>query len=251
MRTSTQKLLLLLYSQDLNRSPRLKLTELEWLLPEVGPAGRRSLVYLLVKRGWLSLFGGYSHGWLSLTRPGQQALEAQFPALNSFWGEWTGEWDQVVFLAPPASDKQFRYLRELLLKQRTLPVARGVYLWPSGFLPELPELFLKLYPRSVLVFNSIRVIVGDLKPIVFDYYRLEELFQHYSSISRSIDSLISTFKTKKRLITKERIRVLNLLEKILFCLQFDLGLAQFYLPDMPSPNRLVFKLQTLTKKLSH
>ncbi len=250
MRFTTQKLLLLLYNRDLHQSSRLKLTELEWLFPELSLDSRRSLVYLLVRRGWLSLFGGYSYGWLSLTRLGQQALEAKFPALSSFWDEWTGEWDQVVFLTPPASDKQFRYLRGLLLKQRAMPLTRGVYLWPSGFLSELPELFLKLYPRSVLVFNLNKVIEGDLKPIVFDYYRLEELFQHYSSISRDVDRLLSAVRPKKRLIVKERGRVLNLLEKTLFCLQFDLGLTRFYLSDLPSPEELVLKLQIAVERLS-
>ena len=249
MKKTTQKILLLLYSQKKDQSPRLRLNQLDWLLPDLTPAGVRSLVYLLKHDGLIEVDKLDGVDYLNLTYKGKEALEAHFKALRPFWDQWTGQWSEAVFLKPPAGDRQFRYLRQLLLTEGALPLSRGVYLWPTGFLVKLRATLERLYIDSILVVKLAEMDFGDISPIVKKYYLLNELYNNYSSISRELKQLLSEVKVKKGLMKKERQRFLNLLERIQFNLESDLGILSYYYPDVTRVNELVKQCQVIVKIL--
>ena len=249
MRQTTQRLLLLLYSQNLDRPFRLKLESLDFILPELTRAGRRSLVYLLKRQHlieWIKLDGV---DWLSITAKGQEMLIQVFPVLNPFWDRWQGEWSEIVFLQAPAGDKQFRYLRSVLMAERAMSLSRGVYLQPSGLSAKIESLLKQLYASSVLVTNFTKTEIGSLRPIVVEYYMLNELYNNYSGIGNQLTELLDGLETKKGLIEADTPQLLKLMEKIQFNLNSDLGLLQFYFPDATRADDLIKQLQFIINYL--
>ncbi len=248
MRKTTQKLLLLLYQPSEQAPFRLALTQLDWLLPKLSAAGRRSLIYLLVQKGLIESVTLDDAVWLSLTKQGRQLLEAKFRALNSFWHDWSGEWSQLLFLRPPKGDKQFRYLRGLALKSGALPLMRGVYLWPTGLSGELSQVCERFYHQAVLLVELNKVVIGDLRPIVIKYYSLTELYNAYSGISRQIDLLLNKVKLQNEWLMKEKTQFNLILEKIILVLTDDLGLTNFYFPEATRPIELIKQMQLIIKE---
>ncbi len=249
MRKTTQRLLLMLYAEKERDLPRLRLDWLAWLLPELTLAGIRSLVYYLNSQGLIEVIELDGISWLSITQLGKKQLRVDFKALDPFWDMWEGEWEKVVFLASSKGDKQFRYLRNLLVTEGALPLSRGVYLWPKGLLAKVESTIISLYQHSVLVVDFKKTTVGDLRPIVNKYYELNSLYNQYSSISREMNSLLQQVEVKKSLIRKDREKFLNLIEKIRFNLELDLGLTKYYFPDLTRVEEIIKQLQLIVKYL--
>ena len=128
LKPNTAKLLIFLSSGQWTRSDK---EVLSLLLPDLSPAGRRSLISYCVRQKWImsELIKNQRH--LCLTEYGQRELELHFSLFSKKSDGWNGDWFLIVFLTPPKLDPQFRYLRNFLLEKNAANISRGNYILPS------------------------------------------------------------------------------------------------------------------------
>ena len=63
------------------------------------------------------------------------AIDISIPAFSPQRREWQGDWQGIFFLQAPKQDKNFRFLRRLLIGAFAVPISRGIFFYP-GNLPE-------------------------------------------------------------------------------------------------------------------
>lgn len=242
---STQKLLLLLFSQTTQTNVLLGYSSLADLLPDISEAGRRSLVAHLHRQGLIRKERVNGKTLLGSTQHGDRLITAQFPALSSQTHHWLGEWSLVTFLKPPKSDPQFRYLRSLLVNQNAVPLNRGVYLMPSfGVTPLISDLEVS-YRQSVMVTAIGEWQFGDERSFILENFALTDLHQLYSGVSSEIEGLLRSLRFDSHLSDQQKVHIFSVFHRLYSLIQKDNGLIVHYFPQSATAISLLSQFQQL------
>lgn len=245
MKLSTQKLLLTLYPQN-GHTTAFPYQLVEVILPELTPAGRRSLLHHLTKEGLIYKEIIADEITLTIAEQGKKALERQFPALKPISANWQGQWQLILFLSPPARDQNFRYLRSLVLSSHALPVIRGVYGFPKAIPEEIKTVLDDLYSKNVLIVTSEPQLgFGSLRQTIVEYFRLSDLISTYSGVSTEIKQLLSQFDQSKRLSNRQKDLLAMVLDRIAQNASDDPGIIEAYYPTSPNLGEVIGEYQRL------
>ena len=247
MKNNAQKILLLLFSLPAQPPVLLTKNQLMAAVPDMTAGGFRSLLRFLEQKGWLSKESISQQQLISLTAQGKEALIARFPALNSRWLTWKGEWQALVFLSAPKTDPQFRYLRQLVLTHHCLQLSRGVYLAAGGFDQAVLVACDSLYQHSVVIFSVANWDFGFDRPIISKYYDLASIASIYSSISSSIDQMLANFNENKLRTNQPKVSIATTIDRLCQVLKEDPGFTGYYFPGLLDLPVLLGKLRQLIK----
>ena len=245
MKNTTKKILLWLYPSSVDEERIVDVEELRLILPELKNSGFRSLLNLLKKQQLV--LGEETSGQTRyrLTSYGMSSLEAHFPSFSQSMSHWSGQWSMIVFLNAPKSDKQFRYLRKFLVDKHCGQLSRGVYLYPGALTTEINDLLMKLYIGSVLVTGVEGWVFGDERSIIVDTFQLKDLKSGYSGIGKEIYQLLKKKNTKKSFEGRDKDEISLVFDRLVSFLDFDLGLLQYYYPEVRSGGEQLFRLREL------
>lgn len=243
MKKNTQMVLLSLY-YDVNSSTihRVPVERLQWLTPELTDGGFRSLLHVLRKQKLITVQKALGVSRASITHYGAKQLEAEFPALNSRWDSWDGSWDCMVFLSAPSFDKQFRYLRNLVVSEKAFPLSRGVYLAAHSFSQRVVSECVESYFGNVTIFSVGSWKVATEAEIIISHYGLQDVAEASSGISKEVSSLIEAVDTKKRLLEKQKESIYLVYDRVNEILLEDPGFCTFYFSDAPSLKNTLYTL---------
>ena len=244
MKTNTQKLLTWLYSPP-NQSHSIDYQQLELVLPEMTPGGRRSLVHYLTQKLLIRTERINDQTNISLTSHGVAALVAQFPAFNQARQQWQGEWSVLIFQRGPKGDPHFRYLRQLLLDNHAFSLSRGVYLYPGALPSQVTNVCQEMYVGSVTVVAASNWLFGDERSLVNEQYLLLDLVEIYSGISKEINQLLELKNNQKRLTKKARLQIYSVFDRLFNVLAQDPGFLNYYYPDTSSAAVLLTQLHSI------
>ena len=253
MKENTKKILLMLYPTNLTRDdvpqekPMLTEEELRSLVPDLSPAGFRSLLFLLEKKDFLIKDSLTETPNYSLSSYGASALEKQFPALLLESKQWAGEWTALVFLGAPKTDKNFRYLRGFLLDQACVSLKRGVFLYPGELTETMLSELRGSYQQNVVALKVKDWLFGDERLIIGQKIELQALFDIYSGISKELGGLIRIDREEKGLSKSLKKQFNSIYDRYLAALSKDRGLLKYYHPQVKSAKNLLFDLQNCLK----
>lgn len=245
MKNNAQKILLCLYS--FSKSDRVLVTpsKLKLAVPDMTDGGYRSLLLFLQRKELLIKESLPERQYFSLTDKGREALKSKFPALNPKWQTWQGEWHAMTFLRAPASDSQFRYLRQLLITDHAMPLTRGVYLAAGGFSSQIVDICSSLYQENVVIFSVKEWEFGLDRPIIVKYYDLASVASVYSSISNSLEELLEIFKKSKSTSNQQKMRISTTIDRLWSGLTEDPGFTTYYFPGLLDLNNIFQKTHQL------
>lgn len=219
--------------------------QLKLLLPNLTPGGRRSLVHYLKQKHLLRSERLGVESQLSLTPHGRDAIEKLFPALSARRMRWQGEWSVLIFINGPKGDPNFRYLRQLLLEHHALSLRRGVYLCPGEFPSQIMNELKQLYVGAVQVLTIDQWRFGDEQSLVEQHYKLSDVIEISSGISKEIEELLKRKKEQKGLTNKTKQQIFSVFDRLFDLLCQDPGLTHYYYPENDSSYQLLQKLQQL------
>lgn len=245
IKKNAQKLLLTLYTPQGQRPVTLPADRLRYLVPDMSDGGYRSLILFLERKNLLyreKVFGSVS---LGITEVGRSTLITLFPALDRTWLTWQEEWMVLVFLEAPKSDPNFRYLRQLLLAEKSLVLSRGVYLAAGSFSNRILIETKQLYSQSVAIVSADRWYLGLERPLIVRYYDLTSRAEVYSGVSKEISRLLVVASAAKKLTDHQKTRLSSILERLLESLRDDPGFTSHYFPDTPDILNLVSQIQKI------
>lgn len=249
MKVTTQKLLLALYTTTV-QPLWLGYEVIEFLLPEITPAGQRSLIAQLKQKSLLSVERqehaptGRDKTMVRATQQGQQAVKAQFPAFSELRG-WEGDWTAIHFLSAPSQDPNFRYLRGLLLQRKAIPLNRGHYLYPGTLPEDILRTCQNLYTKEVFIVKLGENILGDLQTLFYPTYALSDISQNYSGISKEIIGLLRKKQPFIDLNDQQKKSIYLVFDRFFTALVQDPGITHFYYPQSPDPLTLLADFQEL------
>ena len=241
MKATTRKILVWLYSPDLDQERWVDAQDLRLLLSELKKSGFRSLISLLKSQQLIVVQAGR----VRLTTYGRDLLESQFPTFGERLDTWEGEWSVIVFLVSPRGDLRFRYLRKFLLGERCAQLSRGVYLYPGEVPSEVSKLLLKLYVGSVVVIKTKDWAFGDEKSIVNELFLLSDIKNAYSGIGDEAGQLLRRKNQGKGSSDQYKKVVYLVFDRLLEMLSLDLGLVHFYYLEEKGGKFLLSRLQEL------
>ncbi len=247
MKKNAQKILLCLYSFSKNDQIILSASQLKLCVPDMTDGGYRSLLLFLQRKKYLVKENVGGSLYYSLGKLGREVLRAKFPALNETWQHWNGEWSAMAFIKAPKSDPQFRYLRQLLLGDHVLPLARGVYLAAGGFSPQVINICNTLYQDSLIIFSVGEWEFGLDRPIIVEYYDLASIASVYSSIGTSIDQLLNIFNNSKNRTDQQKLLITTTIDRLWSGLKEDPGFTTYYFPGLLDIASLLKKIYLLIK----
>ncbi len=243
IKKNAQKLLLALFTDPNKTSVMLPITGLRHLVPDMSEGGYRSLLLFLERKNFLfreKVFGSVSVG---LTEEGRNALLSQFPALDERWRSWNGRWMVLIFLEAPKSDPNFRYLRQLLLAEKSLVLSRGVYLAAGSFSNRVLMETKQLYHQSVAILSAETWHIGLQRPLIVSYYDLTSRVESYSGFSKEVTRLLEMSDAAKKLNNQQKSALCSLFDRVVDSLRDDPGFTSYYFPDYPGISPLIAQLQ--------
>jgi len=245
MKKNTQKILLSLYSKEGELKNRVKTNDLQMIVPELSDGGFRSLIHVLKKQNVITTQRLLGYTYVSISHHGTLLLESEFPALSSKWEDWDGKWSCLVFMDSPSFDKQFRYLRKLLLSEGALAISRGVYISPGGFSQVVIKECQTSYISNVLVFS-----VGDWKiaaesSFIIEKYGLLDVAETYSGVSNDVTRLIKSDDGEIRLTDSQKISLNLVYDRLVEVLLEDPGFCTFYFKEVENIKNIVLRLNSL------
>lgn len=245
MKKNTQKILIALYSSTEPLRKRLKVETLNLVTPDLTDGGRRSLLHVLKKNGLIHSERVLGSTSISISEYGANQLEAQFPALSSKWDQWQGNWDCLVFTQAPKGDKQFRYLRSLLVEEGSVAVSRGVYIAPFAFSQRVLNECKEMYRNSVLIFSVGEWKLAPIRTLIVEKYGLLDLVETYSGISKEVTRLLISIDTNNRLTDKDKTDINLVYDRLRDALSEDLGFCQYYFGEVSRVRQLAFDLNSI------
>ncbi len=246
IKKNTQKILLLLNTAQSISQQLFPLDVVSRVVPDLSESGFRSLVVLMEKRKLI--FRERTRGITSIgiSEQGKRTLIATFPALDSKWSSWEGDWSMLIFLEAPAGDPHFRYLRSVLISAQSMVVSRGVYAiagaFPRAILHELET----LYSGNTLLVSGESTQMGFNRPLINTYYDLGVIVDLYSGIGNEIDSLLEKYNAKIVSIDQYKISISTIMDRIISCLSTDPGFIHYYYPGLPGLKEIWDKLRRLS-----
>lgn len=245
MKKNTQKLLLALFSIQDSVDTFLPISVISKLLPQLSEGGKRSLLHTLKKNRYIIQTKVSDKTLVSLTNFGREALTRRFPALQDHWDTWTGEFDCLVFTQSPATDKQFRYLRNLLIEDKAVAINRGVYIAPFSFSERILAECKQTYYNSVILFSIKEWKIAVERSVIFEKYSLTDIIETLSGVSSDITRMISIFEIHKRLTEGQKKEISLVYDRLAEILTDDPGFCHFYFPSLPRTNAILNKLGKL------
>lgn len=245
MKKNAQKILLALYKSRAEVPTTLDVSRLRKVVPDLTETGYRSLLLYMSNKDYIfreRILGSTSVG---ITELGQRSLTAIFPALDTSWDTWKGEWVVLLFLTAPKTDLHFRYLRSLLIQENALPITRGVYLTARSFSDKILREVEVSYPKSIALLSVNSWLKGVDRPLIFSYYGITGLVDSYSGISKEIDLLLEKKAQNKDSFNQSKFNLVSVIDRLLDCLRQDPGFHKFYFPDTPGGAEMIRKMQSL------
>lgn len=244
MKENTKLLLLWLYCDRVGER-WVSVQDVKKLLSNLSDAGLKSLLFLLDKKQVILTEKIKDEQHVCITSNGKRMLEAQFPSILGLNEEWNGNWTQIVFLKPPNSDKNFRYLRKKLLSLNYIAISRGVFMHAGKLSQQLIELCDQLYKNSVLILSINKWEFGDELSIMGFKSVLSDVKDSYSSISREVDQLIDKINTQKGLTDSIQVEIYSVFNRYYKILTSDLGLINYYFPQEEKSLDLLNRIKNL------
>lgn len=245
MKSNSHKLLLWLYSENIQQPMVTQYDQLRLIVPDVTTAGLRSLVRNLVKQHLVQTDFVAQHTYIQLTRHGLDRLKGEFPALGWHDRAWSGQWSCLVFLQAPDSDPGFRYLRTLLLGEQAVQLGRGVYLSPEKFSDKVMTTCRELYVGAVAVFTISEWQFGDERSEVVHNFSLSAVAEAYSGISSEVNQLLQYKQNQKSSDDAFKQLFSSVFDRFYLTLLSDNGLTSHYFPTITPPVQLLLRLQRL------
>ncbi len=243
MKQTSKKLLLWLYPFDASLKRRVSVSVASWLLPELTTAGQNSLVRHLENEHLL--FTDELDGIikLSLSSHGRLQLQADFPTLKWVDQPWQGDWSVVVFIKAPAGDKNFRYLRSLLMKQQSFQLSRGVYLNAGEISKELINTLHNAYRENVIVYKTNNWQFGDDSIFIGQSEYLKDIISIYSGISNELKILLTKKSNRKTLSDQQKNQFASIFDRFVISFEQDCGIIPYYHPEVISGIKLLQQMQ--------
>jgi DNA-binding transcriptional regulator PaaX len=245
MKKNTQKILLALYAPLGKFRNKVAVDDLKRVVPQLSDGGFRSLLHNLKKNNLVSTRKLLGQTTVSLTHQSEALLEVQFPALSNKWDDWSGNWECMVFLSSPKTDKHFRYLRKLILDHGCLTINRGVYIAPDSFSEVVINECRQSYRGSVLIFSVDTWKIAIEDDFIIDSYEMLDIAEAYSGISKDITRLTSKKNTQINAIDRSKEDISMVYDRVIENMQNDPGFITFYLPSAPKGKELLFQLNSL------
>lgn len=242
MKKNTKRILVWLYSSE-KKVRWVSQKELNWLIPDLTEAGLRSSLYFLEKKEYVRLSKAFGEVHVSLTSHGEQALGDEFPVFSLRMDMWKGDWSVLIFLSAPKGDKNFRYLRQRILRDGFLPLSRGVFVFPGDLGSSVRSLLNQLYRGSVAVLRSDKWQFGDEIKIIGQESSLHDLKHIYSSISKQIHQVIEKKEGKKSGKEQIKTEICSIYSRLFDCLEIDTGILEHYFPQVLGLKSLLSELQ--------
>jgi DNA-binding transcriptional regulator PaaX len=248
MKQSSKKLLLWLYPTQLdsgNRYHRRRVpyAQVPIILPELSEDGRQSLIRLLENNQLLHTDQLTGELNLSLSSHGKSQLEAQLPLLKRQTDPWQGDWQMIIFLEPPQSDPNFRYLRTLLLKEHCFALKRGVYIYPGQISERLTDILHKTYRNAVMVIRYDIWSFGDELKIIGQKTDLDSRVDIYSGISTELKKLLTKKLNCKTLTNQQKKAIYSVYDRLYINFEEDVGLMNHYFPQVEGGFQLLCQLK--------
>lgn len=231
MKITSKKLLLWLYAQPTQQRKRVPFEQLEIFLSELTSDGRSSLVRYLESNRLLFTDELDGTTKLSLSSHGQTQLEADFPVLRRLNNPWQGEWLLILFVDSPSGDKNFRYLRSVLLQEHCLSLKRGVYLHPGDLSERLKGLLHANYRSSVVVMKNGPWQFGDPQIVIGQNELVKDTMDVYSGISRELEKLLAKNRDTKGLSDRQKRTIGSIYDRLVLNMQQDSGIIPYYFPQ--------------------
>lgn len=245
MKQNTQKLLVWFYAPEGQPRRELDYQQLKYVLPEMSPGGRRSLIHFLTKKLLVRTQRFNNHTTITITSHGVDALVSQFPVFSKEMQSWQGEWSMLIFLKGPKGDPHFRYLRQLLLDQHAFSLSRGVYLYPGELPSQVSNLCREMYVGAVSVVKVNEWTFGDERGAVDEHYMLSDIAEILSGISSEINQLLEVKKEQKRLAKKLSLQIYSVFDRLFNVLSTDPGFLHYYYPQLPTTIKLLDQLHLM------
>lgn len=244
MKKNTKKLLFLLHTpeEDLTKLPLKLVRE---VFAHLSDGGFRSWIFHLKGEGLVFVEQRPEDQYAYLTSKGQRAVRQLFPCLNPQWDQWDGSWQLLLFLKAPKGDRQFRYLRQLLLTERAMPLSRGSYLLPMTCSERVMHECQMRYADAVAIGTVKNWLYGLEDPVIVSYYDLNAKALLYSSIGKDIMQLLTQIGAKKRLINTQKKQLLSQLDRLFECALDDPGFLRKYFPEVEDARALLPKVHQL------
>lgn len=243
IKENTKKTLVWLYptSAEWRFVPK---TRISFVVPQLSPAGVRSLLYTLEKKQLIlsqRVGGELQYG---LTTIGKATIETEIPILKADQAPNT-EWSLLVFQQAPASDRNFRYLRQLLLAHHWIALGRGVFIYAGE--PSLPiqQTIQKLYPQAVMIAGVNKWHWGDMRLVIGQSTAANQVSDIYSGISREIERLIGQFLGEKALDDQAKSQIISTFDRLYLTLTQDFPLAAADGRHLTTGRELLGRLQLL------
>lgn len=232
MKKNTQKLLVFLYAADMS-GMTITIDVVLSLFSQLSEAGTRSLIHILKKKQLLAIRKVGVQAQLYITDRAKRLLKSRFPAFDDRWLAWKGEMDGMVFLQPPQTDPQFRYLRKLLLDERAYSLTRGVYLAPLEFSEKVRQEVQQSYQDCIVLFQIGHWKISVESAEIISAYGIQDVVESYSGISKEIDRLLHIKKLKKALKESDKRSIFLVYDRIYEVLLEDAGFCAYYFPHCP------------------
>jgi len=242
MKDNSKKILLFLYSCEAEER-WLTADQLRTVLPDLTDAGFKSLLFLLEKKQLLKVNKLEDDFSYALSSYAESLLEEKFPALLSKNDASLDGWSVILFLESPKTDKNFRYLRNFLTKNKAIALTRGVFLYPGSLAVNIKKELENSYRNAVAVMSLDKWLIGDEYTIIGQRAGLEDLFNLYSGISNQLDSLIIILNEKKDAKNQPKETLNSVFERFLEAVSVDSSLLQRYFPQLESAKNILKKIQ--------
>lgn len=235
---SSAKVLVYLYGMSLVSKLGVPDEDLYLLLPDLSKSGVRSLIYQLEKKQFITTQKVDSQKLLHITSHGKVAIEARFPALPDRLKTWKGGWAVLIFLSSPASDPQFRYLRQLLVDNNVAQLTRGVYVYPSQFPRDVRQQF-QHYRGAITVAEASSWQFGDERSLITELFSLSDVVQNLSGVSKEVSHLLAIYDKDKSAMQQRRDVVFLVFDRLMNILESDVGIHHAYFPQVEGSRELL------------
>jgi DNA-binding transcriptional regulator PaaX len=220
-------------------------TRIKLVVPQLTPAGVRSLLYGLERKQLILTRRQAGEIQYGLTTMGKTLIEAEIPALAASDSTQIDQSSVLIFLESPASDRNFRYLRQFLLNQHWVSISRGVFLYPNRPSEVVLTTVQRLYAQSVVILRVSNWLWGDERLLIGQQSALNLADELYSGISREVKRLIEDLLDQKELDDQAKIKINSVFDRLYSALSQDFTLVSPVQPNQFSGRTLLAQLQLL------
>ncbi|MDQ3008351.1 MAG: hypothetical protein M3Q81_02025 [bacterium] len=246
MKKSARKLLIFLYKPEHQAPFRVSQAIVSDIIGELSPAGKRSLLYLLKNKQFIAIEKLGAESFIRITDKGKLAIQEEIPVLLPITSQQP-VWHLILFKEALSTDKQFRFLRSLLIKQGCAPLTRGSYLYPGQLPNKVFHECSSRYQDAVVVISVKDWVFGMNTDKILEYYAVLDQGNAYSGISNQLLRLISRNVVFKELNSQDKLRFNSLFNHFCDLVAEDRGLIPVYYPTLAQAKTVLFEFQEAVK----